>query len=169
MTTIVMLMATKSSNLDDQISGANLQNDGHTPTSSSGQKDLEEMGVSGSAPSHSPSQSPERWPSPGHPRTQYCLGICINLTKKRGAAPPPPHAWMVPVVEDMLQHGRAGLTKAVVMSPGRAILFYRRCSLGEGLSLGEVRDATFTLTGAGTWVGKLAHLSTNPLTIQEGQ
>ena len=69
----------------------------------------------------------------------------------------------------MLCHGKAGLTEAVVMGPGRAILVYGRHSLGEGLSLGDARDATFTLTGAGTWVGKLAHLATNPLTIQEGQ
>ena len=166
MTTIVMSMATKSSNLDDHISGANLQNDGHTPTSPSDWKGLEEMGASGSAPSHSPSWSPERQPSPGHSGTQYCLGICVTLTKKRGAAPPAPHIWMVPVVEDMLWHGWAGITKAVVTGPGRAILFYGRHSLG-GLNLGEVRDATFPLTGAGTWVGKLAHLATDPLSIQE--
>ena len=35
------------------------------------------------------------------------------------------------------------------------------------MNLGEVRDATFTLTGAGMWVSKLVHLATNPLTIQE--
>ena len=33
----------------------------------------------------------------------------------------------------------------------------------------EARDATFLLTGAGMWVGKLAYLTTNPLTIQEGR
>ena len=76
---------------------------------------------------------------------------------------------MAPVVEDMLWHGRTGLTKAVVMGLGRVVLCYGRWSLGEGLSLGEVRDAAFMLTGTGTWVGKLAHLSANPLTIQEGQ
>ena len=91
MTTIVISMATKSSDLDDCISGVNLQNNGHTPTSPSGVKGLEEMGASGSAPSHSPPWSPERWPSPGHPGTQYCLGICITLTEKRGAAPPLSH------------------------------------------------------------------------------
>ena len=48
------------------------------------------------------------------------------------------------------------------------MLFYGRWSLGEGLSLGKARDATFTLTGAGTWVGKPAYLATDPLTIQEG-
>ena len=75
---------------------------------------------------------------------------------------------MVPVVEDMLWHGRAGLTEAVVMGPGRAILFYGGHSLGEGLSLGTGERCTFTLTGAGTWVGKLAHLAADPLTIKEG-
>ena len=33
----------------------------------------------------------------------------------------------------------------------------------------KARDATFLLTGAGTWVGKLAYLTTDPMTIQEGK
>ena len=33
----------------------------------------------------------------------------------------------------------------------------------------KARDATFLLTGAGTWVGKLAYLTADPLTIQEGK
>ena len=41
--------------------------------------------------------------------------------------------------------------------------------MGEGLKADEARDATFLLTGAGTWVGKLAYLTTNPMTIQEGR
>ena len=86
-----------------------------------------------------------------------------------GDVPPPPHAWTAPVVEDMLQEARAGLTEAVVIGPGRAILFYGRHSMGEGLKADEARDATFLLTGAGTWVGKLAYLTANPMTIQEGR
>ena len=66
-------------------------------------------------------------------------------------------------------YGRPGLTEAIVTGLGRAVLFYGRWSMGEGLSLGEVRDATFTLTGAGTWVGKPTYLAADPLTIQEGQ
>ena len=31
------------------------------------------------------------------------------------------------------------------------------------------RDATFLLTGAGTWVGKLSYLTANLMTIQEGK
>ena len=41
--------------------------------------------------------------------------------------------------------------------------------MGEGLKADEARDAVFLLTGAGTWVGKLAYLTTNPVTIQEGR
>ena len=81
----------------------------------------------------------------------------------------PQHAWMAPVVEDMLQEARAGLTEAVVISPGRDILFYRRRSMGEGLKVDEARDAAFLLTGAGTWVGKLAYLTANPMTVEEGR
>ena len=41
--------------------------------------------------------------------------------------------------------------------------------MGEGLWADEARDAAFLLTGAGTWVGKLAYLTANPVTIQEGK
>ena len=41
--------------------------------------------------------------------------------------------------------------------------------MGEGLKADKARDATFLLTGAGTWVGKSAYLTTNPMTIQEGR
>ena len=39
--------------------------------------------------------------------------------------------------------------------------------MGEGLKADEARDAAFLLTGAGMWVGKLAYLTANPVTIQE--
>ena len=76
---------------------------------------------------------------------------------------------MDPLAEDILHDARTGLTKAVVMRPGRAVLFYRRCSMGEGLTMDKARDAAFLLTGAGTWVGKSAYLTANPMTIQEGK
>ena len=92
-----------------------------------------------------------------------------NFDRRIGAIPPPSHSWMAPLVEDMLQEARARLAKAVVTGPGKAILFYGRCSMGEGLKVDEARDAAFLLTGAGTWVGKLAYLTTDPMTIQEGK
>ena len=69
----------------------------------------------------------------------------------------------------MLWEARAGLTEAVVIGPGRAILFYGRRSMGESLKVDEARDATFLLTGAGTWVGKSAYLTTDPMMLQEGK
>ena len=86
-----------------------------------------------------------------------------------GAIPPPSHSWMAPLVEDMLHDARTRLTEAVVTGPGRAVLFYGRHSMGEGLTADEARDARFLLTGAGTWVGKLANLTADPMTIQEGK
>ena len=70
-------------------------------------------------------------------------------------------------MEDMLHDARTGLTEAVVIGSGRAVLFYGRWSMGEGLITDEARDATLLLTGAGMWVGKLAYLATDPMTIQE--
>ena len=69
----------------------------------------------------------------------------------------------------MLPDVRTSLTEAVVTGPSRAVLFYGRCSMGEGLTTDEARDAAFLLTGAGMWVGKLAYLAAEPMTIQEDQ
>ena len=57
----------------------------------------------------------------------------------------------------------------MVTCPGRAVHFYGRCSMGEGLTTDKPRDAAFLLTGAGTWVGKLAYLATDSMTIQKGK
>ena len=69
----------------------------------------------------------------------------------------------------MMHDAKTGLTEVVVTGPGRAVLFYRRCSMEEGLIADKARDAVFLLKGAGTWVGKLVYLTTDPMTIQEGR
>ena len=69
----------------------------------------------------------------------YCLSIQETLTDELEDVPPPLHAWMASVVEDMLQETRAGLMQAVVIGPGRAILFYGRHSMGEGLKADKPR------------------------------
>ena len=69
----------------------------------------------------------------------------------------------------MLCDARTGFTKAVVIGPGRAVLFYGRCLMGEGLTKDKARDATFLLTGTGMWVGKSAYLAADPMAIQEGR
>ena len=93
----------------------------------------------------------------------------MTLTEELGAVPPPSHSWTAPLMEDMLCDARTRLTKAVVIGPGRAVLFYGRYSMGEGLMADKATDATFLLTGAGTWVGKSAYFTTDPMTIQEGR
>ena len=161
-------MATWSSDLDNQKSGVTIQAEGHTITPLNGQNGPEEMEASGSTMSHSSSQSPARRQAPDCPETWYCLEIQVISAEDGGATPLPPHAWQVPVVEDMLQDGKSGLTEAVVMGPGQAILFYWRKTVGKGLSLGEACDAMFTLSGAISWVGKQAQLNTNTVSLWEG-
>ena len=164
-----MSMAAKSSDLVDEMSGANLQTEGHADVPPQSAKDLWESEALGSSPSCSPSWSLARRLPSSHPNTKHCLEICVTLTEELGAVPPPSHSWMAPLMEDMLHDARTRLTKAVVIGPGRAVLFYGRCSMGEGLTVDEARDAAFLLTGAGTWVGKLAYLTADSMTIQEGR
>ena len=163
-----MSMAAKLSNLGNRTSGASLQMEGHVDVWSQSAKDPWELEALGSSPSHSPSWSLARRLPSSCPNIGYCLKIHVTLTEGLGAVFPPSHSWMAPLVEDMLCDVRTGLTKAVVTGPGRAVLFYGRCSLGEGLTMDEAKDAAFLLTGAGMWVGKPAYLATDSMTIQEG-
>ena len=162
-------MDAKSSDLVDKMSGANLQVDGHVEVPTQGAKDQWELEGEDSSPTHLPSSSPAQRLLSGHPNMKYCLEIRVMLTEELGAIPPPSPSWTAPLVEDMLCKARTGLTKAVVKGPGRAVLFYGRHSMGEGLRVDEARDPTFLLTRAGMWVGKLAYLTTDPMTIHKGR
>ena len=132
-------------------------------------KDLWKMEALGSSPSCLPSWSPAKSPLSSHPNIRHCLEIHVTLMEELGAVPPPSHSWMAPLVEDMLCDVRISLTEVVVTGPGRAVLFYGRCSLGECLTTVKARDATFLLTRVGMWVRKPGYLPANPMTIQEGQ
>ena len=164
-----MSMAAKSSDLGDRTSVASLQMKGHADMPSQSAKDLWELGALGSSPSHLPSWSLARSLPSSHPNIRYCLEIHVTLTEELGAVAHPSHSWTASLVEDMLHEVRISLTKAVETGPGRAVLFYGRYSLEEGLTTDEARDATFLLTRASTWVGKPAYLAADPMTIQEGQ
>ena len=87
-----MSMVAKLSDLEDRMSGANLQMEGHMDMPSQIAKDLRESGVLGSSPSHLPSWSPARRPLLNCPNTRHCLEIHVTLTKELGAVPPPSHA-----------------------------------------------------------------------------
>ena len=162
-------MTAKLSDLVNETSGTNLQMEGHMHVLAQSAKDLQELEASDSPPSCLPSWSLAQRLLSGHPNMKYCLEISMTSTEELGAIPPPSHSWMAPLVEDMLYDARTRLTNAVVTGPGRAVLFYRRHSMGEGLTADEARDTTFLLKGAGTWVEKLAYLATDPMTIQEGK
>ena len=69
----------------------------------------------------------------------------------------------------MVWEGRPSLTDAVVTRPGWAVLFCGQQSLGEGLSLGEVRDTVFILSEIIAWVGKQVQLNTKPVSLGEGR
>ena len=91
-----MSMAAKSSDLEDRMSGANLQMEGHADMPSQSAKDPRESGALGSSPSHLPPWSPAKRPLSNCPNTRHCLEIHVTLTKELGAVPPLCHAWMVP-------------------------------------------------------------------------
>ena len=163
-------MAAKTSDRGDNMTEANLQADGLVKELARRAVDWWEMEDEDedSSPHNSLMWSPVQRPPTGPLNMNYCLSIQVTLTDELGDVLPPLHAWTTPVVEDMLRETRAGLTEAVVIGPGKAILFYGRHSMGEGLKADEARDATFLLTGAGTWVAKLAYLTADPMALQEG-
>ena len=82
MATEIMSMAVRSCDLEDQMSGANLQTEGHTGVETQHQKGPEKMEASGSSPSHLSSWSLARGPPPNRPNTRYCLGIHVTLTEE---------------------------------------------------------------------------------------
>ena len=116
-------MAARSSNLEDQASGVNLQADSHTDTTPKTIQEPQDEGALVSPPPCSLSWSPARRPLPDHPNTKYGLGIHVLLTEEVGAVTSPSYAWTAPLVEDMLCYAQTALTEAMVVGSGRAILF----------------------------------------------
>ena len=163
-----MSMAAKLSDLSEKTSEANLQADGQAEKLAQGAVGQQEMEEEDSSPHNLLMWSPVQRLPLSCLNMKHCLEIWVIFTDELGDMPPPSHAWTAPVVEDMLWEARARFTEAVVIGPGRAIHFYRRLLMGEGLKVDKARDAAFLFTGAGTWVGKLAYLITYPVTIQEG-
>ena len=81
---------------------ANLQADGLMEEPAHRAANWQEMEEEDSSPPNLPTWSPVQRPSTGRLNTNYCLSIQATLTDELGDVPPPSHAWMVPVVEDML-------------------------------------------------------------------
>ena len=123
-TTVFVSMATRSSDLDDFEPEIKIQTEGHTLTLTDSQNGQENPEAFGSAPPCSPSLSLAWKLKPNWPEIWYCLEIHIISTDDDKVVPPPPHAWQVLIVEDMVWEGRTGLTEAIVTGPGQAVLFY---------------------------------------------
>ena len=135
MATVFGSMATRLSDLDKQKPGTSIQKEGHTLTPPSSWNGPEDQEAFGSAPSQSPSQSLAR--KPNCHETQYCLEILVVSTENERATPPLSHTWQAPIVEDMVQHGQAGLTEATVTNSrlGHPVLWaavFRRTEFGQG-------------------------------------
>ena len=84
------------------MSEANLQADGQVEKPVQGAADQQEMEEEDGSPPNSPTWSPVQRPPLGHLNTKHCLEIQVTFTDELGEVPPPPHTWMVPIVEDML-------------------------------------------------------------------
>ena len=95
-------MTAKMSDRGDNMSEANLQADGLVEKPAQGAVDRQEMEEEDSSPHNLPTWSPVQRPLTGHLNTNYCLEIQVTLTDELGDTPPPLHAWMASVVEDML-------------------------------------------------------------------
>ena len=95
-------MAAKTSDRGDNMTEANLQANGLVEEPAQRGADQQEIGRRGQFPHNLPMWSPVQMPSTGHLNTNYCLSIQVTLTDELGDVLPPSHAWMAPVVEDML-------------------------------------------------------------------
>ena len=95
-------MAANLSDLGDKMSEAKLQVEGQAEKPAQGAADWWEMEEEDSSPPNSLMWSPVQRLLLGCLNTKHCLEIWVTLTDELGDTPPPPHAWMAPVVEDML-------------------------------------------------------------------
>ena len=95
-----MSLATKLSDLAEEMSVASLQADGQVEGPMQGAKDLRESEEDDSSPSHLLLWSLDRRPPSGHPNMKYCLEIQVTLTEEMGSVPPLltlgwPHWWKI--------------------------------------------------------------------------
>ena len=95
-------MAANTSDRGDNMTEANLQADGLVEEPAQRAVDLRGMEGEDSSPHSSPMWSPVQRLPTGCLIMNYCLSIQVTLTDELGDVPPPSHAWMTPVIEDML-------------------------------------------------------------------
>ena len=92
------------------------------------------------------------------------------LGDRGGDQPPLPHAWEGDLITNILQEPWLdnSITEAVVLSPGKAILFFSRCSKNEGLPYCKARDVEFGLGGPFNWARRSVQIEASRKNVQEG-
>ena len=93
------------------------------------------------------------------------------LGDRGGDQPPPCHMWEGCLITYIFEEAwlEDWITKAMVLSPGEAILFFSRHSRNEGLSYCRARNVEFDLGGPFNWAGRPTQIEALRKTVQEGQ
>ena len=84
--------------------------------------------------------------------------------------PPPSHAWGGCLITNILHEAwlENWITKAMVLTPGEAILFFSRCSRNEGLPYCSARNVEFGLGGPSNWAGRPTQIEALRKSMQQG-
>ena len=88
----------------------------------------------------------------------YLIQVRVMLGDGGGDQPPLSHAWGGCLITNILQEAwpEDKKTKAMVLSPEEAILFFGRYSRNEGLPYCRVQNVEFGLVGPFNWAGRPA-------------
>ena len=100
------------------------------------------------------------------------MHCCIHVTMTLGEGGDQPtlsHVWSKSLIAHKFQDDLKELiTKAVILAPGEAILFFGRQLHKEGLPFGSARDVRFRLKGSVNWAERLPQVEATVNTVQEG-
>ena len=126
----------------------------------------------GQSPSERLVSSEHQWDHSIFPegRRWYCIWVRVMLGGGGGDQSPPSHVWGGCLITDILQEAwpEDQITKAVILSPGEAILFFSRCSRNKGLPYCRGRSIELGLGGPFSWPGRPAQIEASMKTMQEG-
>ena len=125
------------------------------------------------------SRLPSKWSLPpecwwGHsitPEDQMCYYIHIRwLFRMGGVINPLSHAWSGLLIADILQEAcpKDQITKALVLSPREAILFFGRSSCNERFLYWKAKVTELGLGGSFKWARKPAQIEVTINTMQGG-
>ena len=112
--------------------------------------------------------SPRKEESPLSERAKYCLEIRITLSDPSMSRLPPKSTWIGPIIAEELTGVRAP-TEAIVLGPGRAVLFYGHRSQGEQLDALEADQEAECLEQIDHWVNHRAGVEAFALSVAAGR